>query len=63
MLLQKLNITEKDINLDILTNKLNNIHLEEDPVVRKILYNFFEILSKKQKCIIKNNLIIPKWIE
>ena len=65
---RKLIIDKNDLDdFDLLCNKINNIKLENTNEnenienVKHIIFNFFEVLMKKERCSVKND-IFPKFI-
>ena len=64
---RKLIIDKNDVNdFDLLCNKIKNIKLEDTKEenieeIKNILFNFFEVLQRKKRCCIKDD-IFPRYI-
>ena len=68
-MLNKLSLDNDDSKeIDNLCNKINSIKISsdkeeiKDELITKVLFNFFEILSKKGRCIVPINNINIKWL-
>jgi len=69
---RKLIIDKNDLDdFNLLCDKINNIKLEENKQIleenknaveiKKLVFNFFEVLMKKERCSVKNDTF-PKFI-
>lgn len=68
-MLNKLSLDNDDsTEIDSLCNKINSIKIcteKEDikkELIGKVIYNFFEILSKKGRCVVPINNTNIKWL-
>ena len=68
-MLNKLSLDNDDSNeIDSLCNKINSIKIStekeevKEVLIEKVVLNFFEILSKKGRCIVPTNNINIKWL-
>ena len=69
IMLNKLSIDNNDSQeIDSLCNKINSIKISTDKyeikeeLIGKVIFNFFEILSKKGRCIVPCNNVNIKWL-
>lgn len=68
-MLNKLSLDNDDSKeIDSLCNKINSIKIStekeeiKEVLIEKVLFNFFEILSKKGRCVVPINNISIRWL-
>jgi len=67
-LLSELSVNNDDFeDITLLCNKINLMNIDDvdenkPEIINKMVINFFEILSKRKKCLLNNNKEISKWI-